>query len=97
MKKIEVSIKSGSGTKVAFLDGELSIYTVRDVKDQLMGALNEDQDVNIDLSGIHRLDSAGFQILLSIKKEGLFRTKKIQLVNPGEEVKRIFGLYRENL
>lgn len=56
------------GETLAF-SGELSIYTVAQAYRDLVIALEGLKPFGIDLSGVSRLDSAGFQLLLLADRE----------------------------
>jgi anti-anti-sigma factor len=49
------------------LDDELTIYTVNECRDLLAGQLEGVTKININLSGVTEMDSAGLQFLFSIK------------------------------
>jgi anti-anti-sigma factor len=51
------------------IDGELSIYTVLDLKDKLLKGLSAGDKLELDLSGVGEIDGAGLQLLVMIKKE----------------------------
>jgi len=57
------------------LTGELTIYSVMDVKAGLADAMSSVDEVEVDLSGITEIDSAGLQLMLIAKR------------NPGKEVR----------
>ncbi len=64
----------------AILDGELTIYSATDVKDALMGELQRCQEMEIDLSGVEEVDTAGFQVLILAKREAAKALKTLRMV-----------------
>lgn len=62
-----------------FLPGELTIYTAEECKKVLDASFAHAGDVDLDLSAIESIDSAGLQLLVLAKKEALARGKKFQL------------------
>lgn len=48
--------------------GELSIYTAGENRDSFMALADGSDDIEIDLSGVEEIDTAGLQILLMIKQ-----------------------------
>ena len=59
--------------------GELTIYTAADSKANLMSMLHDCENIDIDLSQIDTLDSAGVQILLMAKREAEACNKQLKL------------------
>lgn len=49
--------------------GELTIYTASDTKTQLVEALAKHREIEIDLSQVSEIDTAGMQLLILAKKE----------------------------
>jgi anti-anti-sigma factor len=62
---VKVNINDGGQL---FIEGEMTIYTVREIKHQLMQVPNS-QDTAIDLSGVTEIDTAGLQLLVLVKRE----------------------------
>jgi hypothetical protein len=52
------------------LEGELTIYSVAEARDQLCSALDQHPALQLNLSGIEELDTAGVQLLAWLKQEG---------------------------
>jgi anti-sigma B factor antagonist len=61
------------------IEGDLNIYRARDLKNELMLALNSCQELEINLEGVSELDSAGVQLLALLKKEALRCGKSVRL------------------
>lgn len=60
--------KNQSNSQVA-IEGELTIYTVLELKDKLLSGLSANEELELDLSKIDEFDGAGLQLLVMIKKE----------------------------
>lgn len=50
-------------------EGELTIYTASDTKTLLVEALAKHREIEIDLSQVSEIDTAGMQLLILAKKE----------------------------
>ena len=50
-------------------DGEMTIYTAADLKTQLVAALETCRSLEVDLSGVAEMDTAGLQLLILAKRE----------------------------
>jgi anti-sigma B factor antagonist len=61
--------------------GEMTIYNASDWKQQLLSLFAQQGEIEVDLSGIAEIDSAGLQLLIMIKKEALAQGRKLRLTN----------------
>lgn len=71
-----MSIEARQSEKAArvSLTGELTIYTVGEIKATLAQAMEHADEVEVDLSGVTEVDAAGVQLMLIAKR------------NPGKSV-----------
>lgn len=71
---------SNSETAAARLEikGELSIFTAADVRRQLLEALEHGTDVEVDLSDVTEMDSAGMQLMVAAKREAALRERQLR-------------------
>jgi len=60
--------------------GDLNIYTVASVKEELMPIVNTSMITEIDLSSVQEMDSAGLQLLVLAKRESLAKNAELRLV-----------------
>ena len=63
------------------LEGELTIYAAADLKQKLLAPLDDHAEVEVDLSGIGEVDTAGLQLLVLAKREAAARNKSLRLAN----------------
>jgi anti-anti-sigma factor len=75
------------------LSGELSIYRAASLKPELLNAVGRDGCVEIDLSGVDRIDSAAIQLLLLAKREMAAKGGRLLLVNHSAPVVEAMDLY----
>jgi anti-sigma B factor antagonist len=60
--------------------GEMTVYTAGQIKEPLLDAIAEGSaDVQLDLSGVSELDTAGVQLLLLIHRAALVSGRNLQL------------------
>lgn len=86
MEKINPSqVKTAS----LVLEGRLSIYNAAESMTQMIGALASADAVDVDLSGIEDLDTAGLQLLLLLKREGTRSGKPVRLVGHSPAVRSV--------
>jgi anti-sigma B factor antagonist len=86
---IEFSERNG----ILHLAGEMTIYQAAEIKQPLVAMLQARHDLEIDLSGIIEIDTAGVQLLILIKKEADRAGKKLRLVSHSQAVLEMMNLY----
>ena len=74
------------------LDGELTIYRADEIKSLLLAALAEPGDLELDLSGVSEIDTAGLQLLMLAKKTALTGFTALHLVGHSAAVVEVFEL-----
>lgn len=60
------------------IKGELSIFTAADVRRQLLETLEHGTDVEVDLSDVTEMDSAGMQLMVAAKREAALRERQLR-------------------
>jgi anti-anti-sigma factor len=92
--KLEFSEKkAGTGSVELLLKGELTIYSVKLLNDKLKSLINDFKSIKIDLDKVVKIDSAGFQLLVSTLKSDV----RISFEKYSEEVTKIFSFYGEKI
>jgi anti-anti-sigma factor len=71
----------------------MTIYNAPAQKEALLNALDGCQELDIDLSQVGEMDTAGFQILLLTKREALKANKAVRLTGHGKAVTELIDLY----
>lgn len=84
--------KSKDGAANFTIQGELTIYRVAELKDIIFSQINSADLVEINLSHVTELDSAGLQLLLSAKLEAMIRDKQLHFVGHSKPVVEVFDL-----
>ena len=90
-----ISIKVSKGVCHARVMGEMTIYHAAEMKGKLLPCLDKCTEVEIDLSEVSEMDTAGFQLLLLAKREAANAGKPLRLVahSPATlEVLDLFGM-----
>jgi anti-anti-sigma factor len=70
----------------------MTIYTAAEYKNQLIDQLAECQELELNLSKIDEMDTAGLQILLILKREAEVGGRQLRLVNHSRAVYEILEL-----
>ncbi len=82
---IEVKEKKEGPTLVAIKD-EMTIYNVLDQKNTIYTHLQSAHELQIDLSNVSEIDSAGMQFLIFLKNEAIRMQKELCFVNHSQAV-----------
>ncbi|CAH1195743.1 Anti-sigma factor antagonist [Candidatus Nitrotoga sp. BS] len=64
-----ISSRNNNGQSLLHIEGDMTIYTAADMKDELMNHIAQPCDREIDLSEVSEMDSAGLQILILAKRD----------------------------
>ncbi len=76
----------------AMLGDELNIYTASELKEELLNLLEDAKELEIDLSKVAEMDSAGLQILIMLKREAERQDKQLHMLNHSQVVFEVFEL-----
>jgi len=75
------------------MEGELTIYHSLEIRDGLMEHLAANAEIELDLSGVTEMDTAGFQLLLAAKREGTRLGKAVRFVSHSQAALDVIDLY----
>ncbi|NYE63992.1 anti-anti-sigma factor [Duganella sp. 1224] len=78
-------------TRIA-LDGEMTIYRAADLKVTVLEALRKTRVLDIDLSGVTELDTAGLQVLMLAKQTAAAEQRELRLLGHSPAVVDIFEM-----
>ncbi len=78
--------------QILSLEGELTIYTAAEQKEILQGFLQNSGDLEIDLSAVTELDTAGLQLLIVAKRELTKRGDTLRFVMHSAAVLNVLEL-----
>lgn len=75
------------------LDGPMTIYNTNEVKTQLMNGLQSATTVELDLSNVSELDTAGFQLLVLAKRESQRNGHTLRITAHSPAVREVIDFY----
>lgn len=73
--------------------GDMTIYTAEALKMHLFNALCAGNALEIDLSAVDEMDTAGLQLLVGVKREAQRLGKKLSLVQHSPATMQILDLF----
>jgi anti-sigma B factor antagonist len=77
-----------------FIEGDLTIRRVQEMKDVLLARLAQSQVLEVDLAGVTEIDTAGAQLLLMARRAAQASQKELRLVAHSPAVVSLFELLR---
>ena len=89
---MEISKRRDSDGIHLTVTGELSIYSAHDLKQELLGALQEAPEVEVHLGGVTELDTAGLQLLYLAKREAVAHGGTLRLVEHSDATREVLDL-----
>jgi anti-anti-sigma factor len=92
-----ITVHTVEGVGLIRIDGDLTIYTALVCRDQLLHHLQQLQScaaLEIDLSGVTEVDSAGLQLLIQARRHGADLGQPVRLRNPSSALQEMIALYR---
>ncbi|MBN1500052.1 MAG: STAS domain-containing protein [Spirochaetes bacterium] len=93
MKLVARRNKSDSSVIKYRFEGAFTIYAVKKLKNVLMQELKSNKNVEIDMSGVQRIDTSGIQVLLHMKREAVKFDRKFIIKGIEGEVQKMTALY----
>lgn len=83
---MEVSVRKYKKRLRATVRGDMTIYTALELKQALLGPVASGQDIDLDLSHVHALDTAGLQLVLVAKRELEGSGRRLSVIAQSPEV-----------
>ena len=87
------SSKKRNGQCQITIEGEMSIYSAAEMRNELKKLLDKCDSMEFDLSGVSELDTSGFQLLLQMKKQSNAVGKEVLLSSHSPAVLEVLELY----
>ena len=83
----------GSGVGRLALEADLTIYNAIDAKQQLLDAVHATKTLELDLSLVGEMDTAGFQLLVLAKREAQKLGRTLRIVAHSPAVREVIEFY----
>lgn len=88
-----IRIETNAGLSQFRIEGELNIYIAHELKRRLLDQLSSADEMEINLSHVSEMDSAGFQVLCLVKREAVNNGKTLHFTSYSPAVAEVMGLY----
>lgn len=84
--------KVKKGHLYARLSGELTIYHANAMKQEMSALLARVDELEMDLTAVSEIDTAGLQVLMAVKNEALAKNKQLILTRHSQAVVDLLGI-----
>ena len=75
------------------VEGNLTIYHAAEIKQRLIEGIHADVVLELDLSQVGEIDTAGFQILALAKRESEKRGRSLRIVGHSQAVREVIEFF----
>ena len=89
---IRTTQAAGAFTRLA-VEGSMTVYEAVEQKKGLLEALAGAQALELDLSAVDEIDTAGLQLLFLARREGCKTDKPVRLVAKSDALTEVLGRY----
>jgi anti-sigma B factor antagonist len=74
--------------------GDMTVYTASQIKQPLVDAIADGPaEIQLDLSGVSDIDTAGVQLLLMVQREAMVSGRNLQFVAASNIVREVLTLF----
>ena len=91
---MNITAKTKNGICRLAIEGEMTIYTALDTKPQLLRHLAKLKELEVDLSQVTEIDSAGLQLLCALKREASQAGVKLRIIEHSAAVIDVIDTYQ---
>lgn len=90
---MKITLDTSASPARLTLAGEMTIYAAAELQSRLLASLDAGSGLQIDLSAIEEIDSAGLQLLLLARQHALATGQLFALAAPSRPVRELLELY----
>ena len=88
--------KENTNTEKFKIGDKLNISVVKRLKEEIEQKLSTVPEIELDFKDVKKIDTAGFQLILFLKKNADNNNKKLSFINLTDEVLNFFNFYNES-
>ena len=75
------------------IDGELSIFSAAALQQRLLDAISTGKEIEVDLSQVSEMDTAGIQLMVAAKREAADQKKLLRFAGHSQAVLDLIELF----
>jgi len=83
---MDVNVANEDGICRIGIDGEMTIYSAAQAKENLLSAMVNCNEIEMNLAHVSEIDAAGLQLLALVKREAADRNKPLHFVAHSQAV-----------
>lgn len=96
--KLKIVRKKNADNTVRFsMAGDMTIYSIKKLKDLMLGELKKSSGMVLELSGINEADTAAFQLILFLRREAEATERSFKIEKMSSRLESVFNLYKERV
>lgn len=96
--KLQIVRKKTGDNKVELqIAGNMTIYSIKKLKEVLLKELKGSSGMILDMSGINEADTSAFQLLVFLKREAEATERMFRIDSMSSRLQSIFSLYNETI
>lgn len=89
---MSVEIETEVDTCKIAIDGEMTIFEASEIYQKILGSIRNSKDIEIDLSEVSEIDTAGLQLIMVAKILNAANGGRLSLINHSKAVQDILEL-----
>lgn len=90
---MSVTVRTQKGKCKVKIEGDMTIYTALEMKEKLLEPIEKCKSMELELSQVQDIDTAGIQLLGLLKREAVARDINLEFKNHSTTVQDVFALY----
>ncbi|NOZ10918.1 MAG: STAS domain-containing protein [Gammaproteobacteria bacterium] len=90
---VEIKSENQAGVCQVHIVGDMTIYEADKLKEGLLSKLDDCQEMEINLSDVSEVDTAGVQVLMLAKQEAQRSAKALRLVSHSEAAMTVLDTF----
>lgn len=89
---MNISIENSAGLCHVGIEGEMTIYTASQFKEEVIPCMSGSEKMEVSLAGVSEIDAAGLQMLALLKREAVANTKSLAFIAHSQAVLEVLDL-----
>lgn len=91
---MEISESQEEGVCRVRIEGEMTVYHADPLKKKLFDIFFKNSELEVDLSSVRDMDTAGFQILMLLRREANMTGRRFRITSHSESTIQVVRLFK---